>query len=214
MVTRRVLTVSVSAALLLGALTPSALAQTDEPEAATSEPMVTISQAELESIRAQLADLAARVEALESAAAAPTVDVPAAPVARGDAGRRFAELEPDPQRARVAWADRASDEDGYRLYARRVYCALDPGVEPDVPHDVDDFGEVYSDYVRVGKVAADETRFRAVHRQIEEQLPPHPRPRYGSGEMYELSVAAFNESGESERIPLVTFITTPEWLCP
>jgi hypothetical protein len=32
--------------------------------------------------------------------------------------------------------------------------------------------------------------------------------------MYELSVAAFNESGESERIPLATFITTPEWLCP
>ena len=214
MVTRRVLTVFVSAVLLRGAIAPSAIAQADEPEAATSGPMVTISQAELDSIRAELADLAARVAALEQAAADSVPEVPTGPVAKGDAGRRFAERQPDARRARVAWQDRASDEAGYRLYGRRIFCALDPGADPDAPLDVEDFVEAYSDYVRVGKVAADETRYRAVHRRILENLPAQPRPRYGSGEMYELSVAAFNEAGESERVPLATFITTPEWRCP
>jgi hypothetical protein len=114
----------------------------------------------------------------------------------------------------VAWRDRASDEAGYRLYARRIVCAPEPGADADAVLEVDDFSEQYADYVRVGKAAADETVFRAVHERITRKLTPPPRPRYGSGEMYELSVAAFNEAGESERVPLATFITTPEWLCP
>jgi len=214
MVTRRALTVIVGAALLLGTVAPSALAQTDEPEAATSEPMVMISQAELDSMLARLADLAARVEALELAEAVLVPDVPAAPVARGDAGRLFAERQPDAQRARVAWRDLATDEAGYRLYARRVFCAPVPGVDAEAILDEDDFAEQYADYVRVGKAAADATAFRAVHEPIRRKLTPPPRPPYGSGEMYELSVAAFNEVGESERVPLATFITTPEWRCP
>ena len=219
MVKKRALTLIVSSALLLGALAPSVVAQTAEPDAATTEESVMISQEELDSILARLADLAARVEALELGEAVmvpevPTASLPAAPVAKGDAGRRFAELQPDPRRARVAWRDRASDEAGYRLYARRIYCAPEPGVDPETLLEADDFAEQYTDYVRVGKAAADTTALRAVHDRITKKLPPQPRPRYGSGEMYELSVAAFNKAGESERVPLATFITTPEWLCP
>ena len=241
MVSKHSLLAFAGAVLLLGTMAPLAMAQTDEAEpddpAATSadaspspspeptaEATVEVPQTQLDSILAQLAALTLRVEALETALAeAPAVDAgtpptsaakPKAPVATGETERRFTVRDPNPDRGLVTWRDRAKNEDGYRIYARRLYCGLKDGVEPDQALDVDDFTELRSEFVRVGKAPADATRFRPVHQQVRAKLPPVPGQQYGSGEIYELYATAFNEAGESKRVLVGTYITTPEFLCP
>jgi hypothetical protein len=139
---------------------------------------------------------------------------PKAPKATGNTDARFTVRDPDPDRGLVKWRDRATNEDGYRLYAKRVYCALADGVEPNQLHDREDFTQVRSKFVRVGKTDADATRFRPVHQKIRAKLPEIPGQQYGSGEIYELYSAAFNEAGESKRVLVGTYITTPEFMCP
>lgn len=244
MVSKRSFISVFGAVLMLVAMAPMALSQSAPEAPAASAPptedvMVSIPQQELEAIRSQLAALALRVDELELlVSAAPeldgtesgvaedaivdTVDVvegpvairPNAPRAKGDTSLRYADNDPDPKRGLVAWKDRASNEDGHRLYAKRVYCDLAPGANPDQALDYDDFTEVRSEFVRVGKVGADVTEFRPVHQQVRSKLPPIPGQRYGSGEIYELFVSAFNEAGESRKVMLGSYMITPEFMCP
>lgn len=147
-------------------------------------------------------------------AEAPAATTPRAPRATGQTDARFTVRDPDPDRGLVTWKDRASDEDGYRIYARRIYCGLVPGADPNQPLDTDDFTQRRSRFVRVGKVAADAEQYRPVHQNVRQKLPEIPGQQYGSGEIYELYSAAFNEAGESKRVLVGTYITTPEFMCP
>ena len=244
MVSKRSITSGLGAILLLVAMTPMALSQSAEEAADASTPpmhdaMVSISQQELEASRSQLAALTLRVDELEQLVVAapemgdaeasvaedaidastdvveaPTAATPKAPKATGDTSLRYVDNDPNPRRGLVAWKDRAADEDGHRLYAKRVYCDLAPGVSPDQALDYEDFTEVRSEFVRVGQVGADVTEFRPVHQQVRSKLPPIPGQRYGSGEIYELFVSAFNEAGESKKVKLGSYMITPEFMCP
>ena len=205
--------------------------------------MLVIPQEELDAIHGQLAALTLRVDDIEAVVgAAPDAGTPAEgepiedtpvvepapvattapvvltkprkPVATSDTQRHFTVNDPNHSRGLVTWKDRADDEDGYRLYAKRVYCELVPGTNPNQLHDYDDFQEARSEFVRVGKVAADATAFRPVHDKVSAKLPDIPGQQYGSGEIYQLFVAAYNEAGESKRVKVGEFITTPEFMCP
>ncbi len=155
------------------------------------------------------------VEPAPVATTAPVVlTKPRKPVATSDTDRHFTVNDPNHERGLVTWKDRATDEDGYRLYAKRVYCELVPGTNPNQLHDYDDFHEARSGFVRVGKVGADATEFRPVHDKVRDKLPDIPGQQYGSGEIYQLFVAAYNEAGESKRVKVGEFITTPEFMCP
>lgn len=220
----------------VGQAPPDAVATLDDS-------MVVIPQEELDAIHGQLAALTLRVDDIEAvvgaapdagtpeegepiedapvvepapvATSAPVVlTKPRKPVATSDTQRHFTVHDPNHGRGLVTWTDRADDEDGYRLYAKRVYCELVPGTNPDQLHDYDDFQEARSEFVRVGKVAADATAFRPVHDQVRAKLPDIPGQQYGSGEIYQLFVAAYNEAGESRRVKVAEFITTPEFMCP
>ena len=232
MVNKRSLLAVAGAVLMLGSVAPFALAQSPEPSpAAETEvtadvspaPMVELSQEQYDDILAQLADLAARVESLEVAlagkdepAAKPRKSTakPKAPVATSETEPRFTVRDPNPDRGLVTWRDRATNEDGQRIYARRVFCGLNPGADANEALGSDDFSRQRSAFVRVGKVAPDVTRFRPVHQQVTSKLPDPPGQQYGSGEIYELYVSAFNEAGESKRVLVGTYITTPEFMCP
>lgn len=233
MVSKRSLLSIAGAALLVASMAPLALSQsadtepTDTTPAVAEEPVTeTTTHQDLESILEQLAALTQRVDDLEAALAAvpePVLDTapveaevatPKAPKATGKTSLRYADHDPNPARGLVTWKDRASDEDGHRLFAKRVYCDLAPGVSPDQALDYDDFTEVRSEFVRVGQVGADATEFRPVHQDVRSKLPPIPGQRYGSGEIYEIFVAAFNEAGESKKVKLASYMITPEFMCP
>ena len=240
MVSERSLISIAGAALLVATMAPLALSQSTEsepqdpaPAATVEEPATaedtgteTTSNPELESILEQLAALTLRVDDLEAALAVapePVVDSapveadlakPKAPKASGKTALKYADNDPNPKRGLVTWKDRATDEDGYRLYAKRVYCDLAPGVSPDQALDYDDFAEVRSGFVRVGKAGADATEFRPVHKDVRAKLPPIPGQQYGSGEIYEIFAAAFNEAGESKKVKLGSYMITPEFMCP
>ncbi len=229
MVSKRSFTALAGAVLMISAMAPLALAQDTEPAAdATNEnpieevATVELTQAQFDDIVGQLADLTERVVVLEAALAdqdtaatgSDTDGKPKAPVATGTTEPRFTVNDPNPDRGKVTWKDRATDEDGYRLYARRVYIGLKDGIKPDQALDSDDFEEKRSAFVRVGKVGTDATAFRPVHQDVRTKLPPEPRPRYGSGELYELYASAFNDAGESERVLVGAYITTPELMWP
>ena len=80
-----------------------------------------------------------------------------APKATGETAARFTVRDPNPDRGLVTWKDRANNEDGYRIYAKRVYCGLVAGADPNQALDTDDFTRLQSDFVRVGKVDANAT---------------------------------------------------------
>lgn len=154
------------------------------------------------------------VDVSADAVETPKATKPKAPKATGETDARFTVRDPNPKRGLVTWKDRATDEDGYRLYAKRVYCGLVEGVDPNQLHDTEDFTRLRSDFVRVGKTDADASRFRPVHQKVRDRLPEISGQQYGSGEIYELYSAAFNEAGESKRVLVGTYITTPEFMCP
>jgi heat shock protein HslJ len=139
---------------------------------------------------------------------------PAAPRARVEVERRYTAQDRDQERGLVTWRDRSADEDGFRVYARRIYCGLKAGADPSQALSEEDFTEKRSRFVRVASLPADATRFRPRHAAIMERLPPQPIPRYGTGAAYDLYVAAHNEAGESERTPVGSYTVTPEWFCP
>jgi hypothetical protein len=199
-----------------------------------AEPDIADVIALLESLEAEVTELRMRVEALESGAApgdggdgAGTDDQaaakPTAPRARGSVDTVFPEwmrdgLPPDQienlNRDVVRWRDRADDEDGYRVYARRGFCELKPGTNPNQALDEADFRLARGKAVRIDRLPVDTTRYRPDHAAIDAALPEMPESPYSNDQFYDLFVSAFNEAGESKRVKVASFFLTPEFRCP
>lgn len=197
----------------------------------------------LEQLRADVGQLQARVEALEAGAptdgpGTPDGDagsgtgggdgtasstIPAQPRARGSVDTTFPAWMRDGRppdqianknREIVRWRDRADDEAGYRVYARRGYCQLKPGTNPDQALEEDDFRLGRTKAVRIDRLPADTTRYRPDHQGIDDALPEMPASPYSNDQFYDLYVTAFNAAGESKRVLVGSYFLTPEFRCP
>jgi heat shock protein HslJ len=201
-------------------------------EYAAGEPDLSTVVALLEQLRAEVSELQSRVDALEAGGAADsgtqagdsaTASKPAAPRSRGRVRTTFPEwmrdgLPPDQiedlNRDVVRWRDRADDEDGYRVYARRGFCELRPGADPNQALDEDDFRRSRTKAVLIDELPADTTRYRPDHEGIDAALPVVPESPYSNDEFYDLYVAAFNDAGETKPVRVASFFLTPEFRCP
>jgi heat shock protein HslJ len=163
-------------------------------------------QAQLEEQADAIEVLTLQVQNLESgeAGAGEATTAPTAPRPRGAVERQFAELGEDPERGLVQWSDRADDEDGYRVFARRIQCVLRQGEVVEEP----------SPWVRVARLPANAEQYRPRHDEMVSVIEPQNRRVFGSGALYEVGVAAFNEVGQSERVVVDAYITAPEYSCP
>jgi heat shock protein HslJ len=149
---------------------------------------------------------------------------PRAPSARGSVETAFPEYlrDPftppdqveDPNQEVVRWRDRSNNEDGFRVYARRGYCTLREGVNPDQSLDDDDYRLARTRAVRIDSLPANQQRYRPAHLEIADRMPAKPRQPSSNDEFYELLVAAYNEAGESQRRVVASFFLTPEFRCP
>lgn len=203
-------------------------------------PVDEMAVSDIDRILAALAELQARVGALEDRVTG--LDVaensggggsgnggqqarsPRAPAARGSVETTFPEYlrDPftppdqvdDPNQEVVRWRDRSNNEDGFRVYARRGYCTLRDGADPDQPLDDGDYRLARTNAVRIDSLPANQQRYRPAHLEIAEQMPTKPRQPGSNDEFYELLVAAYNEAGASQRRVVASFFLTPEFNCP
>jgi hypothetical protein len=163
-------------------------------------------QARLEEQADAIELLTLQVQNLESGdtGAGEATSAPTAPRPRGTVEGQFAELGDDPERGLVQWRDRADDEDGYRVFARRIQCVRRQGEVMEEP----------SPWVRVARLPANAEQYRPRHDEMVSVIEPQNRRVFGSGALYEVGVAAFNEVGQSERVVVGAYITAPEYSCP
>ena len=115
---------------------------------------------------------------------------PATPGTRGATGiRTVPPNAPDPLDGDVVWRDLSTNEDGFRIYARREWFdeACDVATGP---------------YVLIDTLPADARRYEPRHNRILRLTPIPPRASEGPGTLnqYRLYVAAFNEAGETPRV--------------
>jgi heat shock protein HslJ len=167
-------------------------------------------------MQAQLDDQATAIEQLElrlsnaesGGASTGTGDTatepPAAPSPRGTVERQFAELGDDPERGLVEWNDEADDEDGYRVFARRIQCVRKGGEVVEQP----------SPWVRVARLPASAERYQPRHDEIVSVIEPQKKQVVGSGALYEVGVSAFNEAGQSDKVVVGAYFIAPEYSCP
>ncbi|CAN5737838.1 hypothetical protein BH23CHL8_BH23CHL8_23570 [soil metagenome] len=127
---------------------------------------------------------------------------PPAPRTRGPVSdRAFPPVEPDPLDGRVVWRDRAANEDGYRIYARRNWLNADCDI-------------IRGRYVLITTLPAGSTSYRPRHQRILRAAPAPDVPNVpGSLTRYEVFVAAFNEAGESDRVYVGGFVAGGEGFC-
>ena len=121
----------------------------------------------------------------------------------GTVERQFAELGEDPNRGLARWRDKADDEDGYRVYARRIGCAVKGGSLVEKP----------SGWVRLATLPPNAAEYRPRHLQVEAKIPAQSPRGVGTGSLYELAVAPFNQAGEAKRTVVAAYFTTPEYSC-
>jgi heat shock protein HslJ len=170
----------------------------------------------------------------ETATATPKpLKKPAAPRVRGgkvetafpdffrDEFRPEAERKDNKNRETVRWRDRAANEDGYRVYARRGYCVLKPGVDPDGELNTNTYSDADSDFMlmrdaaeRIRALPANTKQFRPKHEAISEALPEKPVSPYSNDEFYDVLVSAYNSTGESKKVLVGSYFLTPEFNCP
>ena len=186
----------------------------------------------LEALHAEVGELRSRVDALESAPAADggTRDggskraaKPKAPQSRGKVTTQFPawmrEGVPPEQienlnREIVRWRDRSGNEDGFRVYARRGFCQLKPGTDPNQALDDGDFRRSRTKAILIDELPASTTRYRPDHSAINAALPEAPQSPYSNDQFYDLSVSAYNDAGETKRVRVGSFYLTPEFRCP
>jgi len=196
------------------------------------EPDLATVVALLEALRAEVSELRSRVDELEATAtedggsqagASERARKPTAPKSRGKVKTQFPAwmregLPPDQiedlNREVVRWRDRSDDEDGFRVYARRGFCELRPGSDPNQPLGDDDFRRSRTKAVQIDELAADTNRYRPDHSAIDAALPEVPESPYSNDQFYDLYVAAFNDAGETKRVRVASFFLTPEFRCP
>lgn len=160
---------------------------------------------QLEDLQDAVADLTLRMSSVEAASSDSdgSATKPARAKPKGKVKREFAELGKDPNRGLARWRDMATDEDGYRVYARRIGCAVQGDALQEQP----------SKWVRIAKLPANSTEFRPRHLQVEAAIPEQTPRGVGTGSLYELGVAPFNEAGEAKRVVVAAYFTTPEYIC-
>jgi hypothetical protein len=115
---------------------------------------------------------------------------PATPGTRGATGiRAVPPFEPDPLGGDIVWRDLATNEDGYRIYARRQWFD-------------DDCDLVTGPYVLVDTLPADTRRYDPRHNRILRAAPIPASAQEGPGSItqYRLYVSAFNDAGETPRV--------------
>ncbi len=200
-------------------------------EFAQAQPDIATVVALLEALRAEVRDLRLRVETLEAdqdpdgGTGDPTSETttPTAPRPRQSVETAFPDwmrdgLPPDQvankNREVVRWRDRAGDEAGYYVYARRGHCELRPGTDPQQDLDEADFRLVRTRAELVDRLPADSTRYRPDHQAIDDGLPEVPVSPYSNDQFYDLYVSAFNDAGESRQVLVGSFFLTPEFRCP
>jgi hypothetical protein len=109
--------------------------------------------------------------------------------------------QPDPLKGAIVWRDRSDNEDGFRIYARRSWFEADCSVT-DGPWSI------------VTEVAADRERYRPNHKKVVKSIKvPNIPDVPGSMTRWEYSVAAFNEVGTTERVPIGIFLGGSEAFC-
>lgn len=194
----------------------------------------------LESMQAQVGSLEARLVALEGdGAASPDspggpatvvgkLTAPKAPKAKGgkvttkfpdwmrDEFRPESERSDDKNRELVQWTKgKGGAAEGFRVYARRGFCALKPGVDASQALDPDkDFTTKTGKAVLIDELAAGTKRYRPKHDDINATLAAAPESPYSNDQYYDLLVSAYNAKGESARTKVGSFYLTPEFSCP
>lgn len=186
----------------------------------------------LEALRLEVGELRSRVDALEATTASKDgakqggnkrAAKPAAPRARGEVRTQFPawmldgvppEQIENLNREVVRWRDRSDNEDGFRVYARRGFCQLKPGADPNQPLDEEDFRVTRGKAVRIDRLPAGTTSYRPDHAAIDAALPAMPQSPYSNDQFYDLYVSAFDDAGESKRVHVASFFLTPEFRCP
>jgi heat shock protein HslJ len=160
---------------------------------------------QLEDLQDAVAELTLRMSNLEGASSGSTdaETKPARAKSDGKVRREFAELGDDPNRGLVRWRDMAVDEDGYHVYARRIGCAVKGGSLTEKP----------SKWVRIAKLPSNATEYRPRHMQVESAIPEQSPRGVGTGSLYEVGVAPFNEAGEAKPVVVAAYFTTPEYSC-
>ncbi len=109
--------------------------------------------------------------------------------------------KPDPLDGAIAWRDRADNEDGYEVYARRQWLEADCSITE-------------GGYVLIETLPPDTKRYEPRHQRILRLAPAPDVPNVpGFMTAYRLFVSAFNEAGESERVDMGGFLLGGEMFC-
>ncbi|HKZ92555.1 MAG TPA: M23 family metallopeptidase [Candidatus Limnocylindrales bacterium] len=128
---------------------------------------------------------------------------PQAPSPRGEVeDRAWPPLdEPDPLDGDIVWRDRSDNEDGFSIYARRSWFEEDCSI-------------TNGPWELVTTVPEDTRRYRPQHARVSRSIEvPDIEGVPGSMDRWEYAVSAFNEAGETRRIPVGGFVRGGEALC-
>jgi hypothetical protein len=128
---------------------------------------------------------------------------PATPGSRGAVGiRTVPPFEPDPLDGDIVWRDHATNEDGYRLYARRQWFDSDCEIAT-------------GPYVIIDTLPPDSRRYTPRHNRILRMAPIPASAEEGPGAItqYRLYVSAFNEAGETPRVFVGGFFVGLDAFC-
>jgi hypothetical protein len=238
MIRVRSISIILGAALLATALPTVALGQDAEP-AASPESTATAADlpggdlaavlAALAALEARFADLEERMTAVEAGAGAdktpPKPTKPAAAAIKGkvktefpdwmrDSFRPEAERSDERNRETVSWKDRAKDEAGYNVYARRRFCELKPNADSTRELKDKDFRAGRGESVLIEQLPVGSTEYQPDHAAIDAALPTAPESPYSSDQFYDLLVSTFNDVGESRTKLVGSYFLTPEYRCP
>ena len=188
----------------------------------------------LQRVQAQLAAMDARIAALEGGDAGTAtggggtknLKKPKAPKVKGKVQTAFpawmrSAASPDSlssdelNREVVTWkAGKGGRVDGVRIYARRGFCTLKPGVDAQEAINPDDFKTKTGKAVLIEELPAGTKQYRPDHAGIDAALPAAPASPYSNDQYYDLQVATYNAKGESKKTTVASFFLTPEFLCP
>jgi len=120
---------------------------------------------------------------------------PAAPTSRGKVRDRGwpPVYSPDPLDGAIVWRDRSSNEDGFRIYARRSWFEVDCTI-------------TNGPWQLVTTLPADTTRHRPNHGKVRRSIEVPEIPDVpGFMSRWEYAVASFNEVGASKLVPVGGF---------
>lgn len=223
------ISILMAAALLVTALPVTMAAQEDDP-AASPQAVADLASvlAALDALTLRLEDLESRFDDLESEDGATPPKKPKKPKAPTKKGRVKAEapdwmrdeFRPEADRSEeknrevAKWQDKAKDETGYKVYARRRFCELKSDADPARELTQKDFMKGRGENVQIDELPADTSSYRPDHAAIDAALPAAPVSDFSQDQFYDLLVSAYNDVGESKTKLVASYFLTPEFNCP